>query len=62
MEVSTILDRSDLIGKLAAQAVAKAVEESLENGHPVVYLEGKTIYKEYPDGHREKIGQVAGRE
>jgi len=58
MPLSTVLDRSDLVGKKAAEAVSKAAKESLEQGYPVVYLEGTTIYKEYPDGRKEEIGQV----
>ena len=60
MPLSTVLDRSDLIGKKAAEAVSKAIEENLEDGFPVVYLEGKTILKEYPDGRKEEIGRVSG--
>lgn len=45
---------------LIAEAAANAIKKQLNNGVPAVWMENGNIYKVYPDGRREKIGQHTG--
>lgn len=47
-----------LLVKAGHIGAANAIRESRALGLPITYLENGTIYKEYPDGTKEKIGTV----
>lgn len=46
--------------KIVGEATSSAIEESLEDDVPVVYIEDGVIKKKYPDGRIEDIGAIAG--